>query len=256
MTPRPTGCIKDPYDARDRILSAAPMATLPLNATVPNRPAVRNQGYVRNSCTGHATAWMLQQVFASRGMAAEPLSASFLWWYSRARVGQQNENAGSSLRIVFQVARELGAAPLELWTDHRPVAEEPDQGSRLYAAAMRIPAYERCDTVARIKYAIAVERQSVVVGTQIFKHWFNPPHDGVLPYDSMAEPAGNHAFVADGYDDEVAGGVMWGTGSWGDRYGLAGRFAVPYEHLEREWFDAWTPGFDSIPDHQTERTTP
>lgn len=240
----PLGCLRDPKDPRDILRAAAPTSLmLPDNAEVPSHPPIQNQGQ-RQSCTGHALAWMLTQTLCSRGMPCPILSPSFPWFYARAALGQQAEDTGCNLRIVFEVAHKRGVPPVERWEQRVPYDREPDSLANSYAQALRIPRYERCDDLREMQHAIAIERQSVVVGTTIFERWAGCT--GRLDYDPRERSLGGHAFVLVGYDDMRQSFRI--ANSWGETWGDGGYAWLPYEHLRREWFDAWTVAFDVIPD--------
>jgi C1A family cysteine protease len=48
------------------------------------------------------------------------------------------------------------------------------------------------------------------------------------------------------YDDHSE--MITLANSWGEKYGDSGYNHVPYQYLAERPFDAWTAGFDELPD--------
>jgi C1A family cysteine protease len=51
-------------------------------------------------------------------------------------------------------------------------------------------------------------------------------------------PLGGHAVLAVGYDDKDRNFLI--QNSWSDKWGIKGRFLMPYEMMQRYASDAWT----------------
>jgi hypothetical protein len=255
MIPFRLGCERDAQDRRDRYhdryrLAAPAPFPLPSIASVSDFQKIMNQGQT-GSCTGHAAAWAITQILASRGMQVPELSPWFTWWAGRQLEGVAGKDSGVQLRETFSSMQKFGLLPGALWVPLSPVLSEPGQDLQTIAKALTIPAYERCETLQDIKYAIAVEGQSVVLGVPVTAKWFEPytQKTGNILYAYGEDlTIGRHAVAACGYDDvrkkvEVAN-------SWGAGVGNRGFFYIPYELFDGEWFDAWTVGYDALPDRK------
>jgi len=242
------GCKPDPRDRRD-YRKAAPRDYVPPDmAIVPGfqNLHITDQGS-NNSCTGNAVALWWQQVLESRGEHIGPLSWLYPWFYARAAEGVREKNEGVSLRSIMQAVQEFGIPPLEYWSG-QPIKKSPSQDALKYGRAIRLPDYERCDTLLDIQYSIAHEGQAVILGTTIFADWMDgeTARTGVVTYDPMTPVLDGHALVILAFDNRKQ--RFWGPNSWGTGWGDNGYFSLPYDFVTRERFDCWTAGYTALPD--------
>lgn len=244
----PLGAKRDKHDPRDlkKARVGAPMR-LPPDFAIMDKPPIKDQGQ-RNSCTGHASAWMWEQVLASRGVTREELSPLFTWYYGRASEGTAGEDSGVTMRGAIAALASRGACPLSLWGYDRPIHIEPDQEAQLFGAAYKLPRYERCESIDAIRHCLAVEKQSAIISLPVFENWYadSVTRTGHVPEAGGSTMVGYHAVAACGYDDRF--GWLKFANSWGRSWGEGGYGYVPYETLELFGYDCWSAGFDILPD--------
>lgn len=240
-----TGCKPDPLDARDHRRAAPPTATLPAFAVVSHPGRITNQGDT-NSCTGHAIAYFWAQILASRAEFVGALSPLYTWFWARKAEGVSGRNEGVTLRSSFAALKEYGCPPADCFTSTGFTAK-PDTGTEAYGRALRLPEYVRLETLRDIQYSIAVEDQSVVLGTTIFADWMSGETErtGIVNYDPMTPTLDGHALVIVGYDN--ASKRLRCANSWGVNYGDGGYLSLPYDFVTRERSDLWTASYDALP---------
>lgn len=242
------GAKPDAKDPRDFLKSraSAPLS-VPTTYEIANKPPIKNQGQ-RSSCTGHAAAWVWEQILASRNATTEELSPCYNWYFARAASGYPDQDEGVQIRETMSAMNKWGMCFLKRWGYDRPIGTRPDDETIAYAKVLKLPRYERCITPEDIKYSIAIERQSVVIGIPIFTNWYGKKatQTGIIemPGESDDSP-GWHAMAVCGYDDRF--GWFKLANSWGTKWGEDGFCYVPYDALI--WgFDAWTASYDALPD--------
>lgn len=239
----------DVQDHRDIYKVAAPVP-LPKAYTVtgyPDKIVVLDQGQ-HSSCTGHATAAFWQQIMISRGIPQViTFSPTFNWYFSRKSEGTEQEDDGVQLRSALAALNTYGLPPIDKWPEEAAINLEPNELSKIYAFGLKLDRYERCNSLADIKYALAIEDQSVCLGIGIFESWYGDKTSstGHIDYDPKAKSIGGHALLIVGYNDRTEELVV--LNSWGTSYGDKGYVYVPYAMLEGEWFDAWTAAKGDLP---------
>ena len=158
-------------------------------------------------------------------------------------------DVGLSMRSGASALQKFGACPEDVWGYDRGIDEAPDEKAILYGTALRLPQYERCDTLAAIKYAIAIEKQAVAVGIPICSDFYSywTQRNGKIPENFSQDFLGLHGMAFVGYDDGSQ--MVEAANSWGEEYGDDGFNHIPYGYLAAVGsFDAWTAGFNAIPD--------
>jgi C1A family cysteine protease len=170
----------------------------------------------------------------------------FTWYYARFAEGCQNIDDGVQMRTIMAALNEHGTCPEGLWPHGSPIATEPDKNAQLFSAS-RLPVYERCDSLQSIKYSLAVEKQPVCIGVDVYNCWYdtNVVQTGIIPYVTGQDSLGGHAITICAYDDVAQ--LLTIANSWGIEYGDKGFIHYPYAYVENNDYDAWTAGFDTIP---------
>lgn len=163
-------------------------------------------------------------------------------------------NEGVTARGAMKSLHEFGTCPIEDWPENSPWFVEPNERSQIMGKALTLPSYERCESVREIKYAIAKEGQSCVLGVWVRSAWYETEakESGRIRYDSAGIIEGGHMVTPVAYNDLFTIGNDIGAvkcaNSWSTKYGNKGFIYLPYRLFESEPFDAWTVGFDAIPD--------
>lgn len=248
------GLKEDIYDPRDKLkadrikLSAPP--PLPKEFVLPYLPPIKDQGQ-HNSCTGHAATWFWEQVLVTRGVPYIPLAPLFPWYYARKEEGAATADEGVQMRSIMSALNKYGACPEDQWPHSSSIFQEPSYESQLMSV-MRLPVFERCQTLNDIKYSLAVEKQAVCVGVLVRDCWYTDDvtRCGVVPFLPNQETLGGHAVTIAGYNDTRQ--TLLIANSWGISYGRNGFFEYPYQYLHNDWWDAWTAGFDTLPEANKE----
>jgi C1A family cysteine protease len=248
----PLGAKKDTVDNRDKLKSTKiskcsfkPLV-FPKKYVLPFLPPIKNQG-ITNSCTGHASAWFWEQILVSRGYPWMKFSPFYHWYYARKMEGTENLDEGVQMRSIMSSLNKYGVTLDELWPFGSPINKEPTEESQIYAT-LKLPVYERCQTLQDIKYSLVAETQSVCAGVNVYSTWYseNLNFTGIISSNILGNILGYHAIVICGYDDEKQ--TVLFANSWGTLYGKKGFVELPYVYFEQSSFDAWTAGFDTIPD--------
>jgi hypothetical protein len=77
----------------------------------------------------------------------------------------------------------------------------------------------------------ALSDWAVGLGAWWYSSFDNPSNDGGVTLTASARRRGGHEFVLDEID--VENQIVWGQNSWGDDFGIDGRFWFPWRDLER-----------------------
>lgn len=245
----PLAAKPDRQDRRDKYKSdryaAGPPLVLPSEAIIPFLPPIKDQGQT-SSCTGHSSAWFWEAILTSRGMPYMPLSPVYHWYFARQAEGTQDQDTGVQMRSIMAALNKFGAVPNDSWPLGKPVNLQPPAEVQILGAS-KLPVYERCATLQDIKYAIAVEKQPVCIGVEVFDFWYsnNVIQTGVIPYITNVSPEGGHALVIAGYSDK--NNTLYIANSWSTQYGDKGFIHYPYDYIYNSFFDAWTAAFDTLP---------
>lgn len=236
----------DTHDQRDLFKAAAPAVALPSHASVGWMPPIKDQGRT-NACTGFAAMFFWEQVLHSRRIRVDvPFSPFYPWYFARRYEGSEQRNEGNTLRSIMKALHEFGACPVEYDLD-RPINSEPSDIAQTFGRALTLSEYERCNTLHAVKYPIAEERQSAVIGVYVREAWYSDKaiKTGVIPWDGTGLIQGGHAMAIVAYDD--ASELIQCANSWSVDYGDRGYTYLPYDMLRNEAWDCWTAGYEAIP---------
>ena len=221
---------------RGQILKATPGVRRKVDLRA-RMPPVYDQGTL-GSCTANALCACVQYLDPSlQG------SRLFLYYNERDMEGSVCEDSGASLTDGVRSLRTVGLCPEDTWPYAiQNFAVKPPQ--TCYDAAKLhelLNVHSVKTTVADMKAALD-SGFPVVVGISIYASFESASvaRTGVVSMPRKGEQLmGGHAVCVVGYDDETR---MWIVrNSWGDGWGMAGYFTLPYAYLEDPKLsgDAW-----------------
>jgi len=231
------GALRDkPHDDAPRLLSREQEETLPASYMIKDLTPVGDQGQ-EGSCTGNAgdNVYKIRDAMVTGKFVNG--SRQQLYQCALAHDGNPMQDVGSTLSTMAWVLENKGVAPetefpytAQLGTPV-PANVLADAKKHIATKATRLDATDENVTITNIKAAIApnaVIQSSypVMFGYNCYNEIFSVGSDGNVPMPSPGEqPAGGHANVFIGYDDNHANpdgtkGALrfknsWGT-SWGD----------------------------------------
>ena len=106
------------------------------------------------------------------------------------------------------------------------------------AGTHKSKSYWRVDnSTESIKQAIYQNKNSVVISMAWYREFNRAPIDGVLPEFKQENYVGGHAVEIEGWNNTNTHLVI--KNSWSNKWGLDGRFMLPYEYFDGLVWDAW-----------------
>jgi hypothetical protein len=174
------------------------------------------------------------------------LSRQALYWWGRALPwnNDTNQDAGLGTRDGYRVLNVTGVCP-EADDPYVPSTLYTDPGPKALVDAYhrRIGSYFRLVSVQNLKICLA-SGQAATVGFALSESNINSLDrvggNGIWNPD-LADTnaiAGHETFLR-GYDDSVNGGSFYFDNSWGEAWGMAGSFWMPYNFLEDYDVSQW-----------------
>lgn len=228
-------------DARDHLFVASLelAAALPAHVDLrPQMPPVYDQGQL-GSCTGNSTAGAVQFERMRQNLANADLVPSRLFIYYNERVIEHtiSSDSGAQIRDGIKTLAKKGACYESgdaAWPyDISRFAVRP--ADNCYAAAKldRAVQYSRLDSTSldQLKSCLAAGFP-FVFGFTVYESFESAAvaQSGVVPMPKAHEQVlGGHAVLCVGYDDASARFIV--RNSWGDQWGQAGYFTIPYAYL-------------------------
>jgi C1A family cysteine protease len=241
------GWIPDLPDHRDHMYAVPPpvMAALPPSADLrADCPPVYDQGQL-GSCTGNAIAGAIEFEQISQKMQSTFIpSRLFIYYNERDMEGTVNSDAGAMIRDGIKSVNQVGVCPEDQWQyDPNNFATKPDQSCYDTAAQHTTVSYQSVvQQLNQLKGCLA-EGYPFVFGFSVYES-FEGPDVAASGHLSMPAPTekqlGGHAVLAVGYDDANQWFLV--RNSWGDSWGMAGYFTIPYSYLTDQNLanDFWT----------------
>lgn len=219
-------------DHRDRAFSLAAPAALPtFVAPLGATDRVEDQGHL-GSCTGNASTTALEISLKTT------TQYSRLMAYYNGRLLENNvrRDDGAMIRDVIKGIQTYGVASEALWPYYvTKFATKPTAAA--YTDAKKVlplvASYERLTTITDIKTAL-VSGLGVVFGFSVPVYFESQDvaTNGWVRLPTKADKiVGGHAVCAIGYDERNAdgkGSFVWVRNSWGNMWGIAGNFKMPY----------------------------
>ena len=242
----PLGCVKDSRDDRDLMTIYSREVLNFLGISAPSKvslkdyvPKVYNQGDYE-SCTANAVcgAYGIDLTIQPQSVYFDP-SRMFLWYNTRKMNGNENKNAGTSIRDAFKSTNQLGICTEEEWPYSKPFNEEPSEEAYSAARGNGTVRYERINTgdLDHIKASL-LENCPVVIGMEWYRSFDKIGSDGMMPPPADGV-RGRHAVVVVGYDNSIERLTV--LNSWGSAIEDEGYFYMPYNFITDNLckFDMW-----------------
>lgn len=239
------GWTRDLPDHRDLRYQAGMRADiLPKSADLRAEcPAVYNQ-LTLGSCTANAIAAALEFDQKKEGLPDSMPSRLFIYYNERAAEGTTASDGGASLRDgIKSVARQGACAESEWPYDVTRFALQPSAQCYQEAAGHRAILYHRLSqSLAQLKGCLA-SGYPFVFGFSVYESFESSEvaTTGIMPLPGVGEALiGGHAVMAVGYSDDTQTFLV--RNSWGESWGMAGYFTMPYAYLLSDDMaaDCWT----------------
>lgn len=241
---RGTGSVDIPPDVYARFprgyyygdLLGAPGATPSLPARVDlgrDFPLPGDQGQ-QGSCVGWATAYAVKsyqervEIGWSLVPAAHRFSPAFIYNQINGGRDQGSRITDALDLIVRQGAATLATAPY----DEHDFRTQPGAAARAEAARYRARNWKTVNGTLEIRNALANGRP-VIVGIVVFDAFMNLGGRDPVYNTFTGSYQGGHAVAIVGYDDTRYGGAFRIINSWGQNWGDAGYFWMPYAAATR-----------------------
>ena len=236
------GWIPDRPDHRDFLYSAiAPKIKLPTKVDLRSVDSpIENQGHL-GSCTANALAGHLQFLEKVSGRSYKDLSRLFIYYNERATEGTIDFDSGAMIRDGIKVLAQYGVCPEISWPyDIAKFTRKPTAVCYKEGLKRRISSYHRLQTLGEMFNCLA-EGFPFVFGFTVYESFetIKVAQTGVAPMPKKNEKAlGGHAVMAVGYDQKQKRFIV--RNSWGEEWGQAGYFTIPYAYIETSADDFWT----------------
>ncbi|MDQ0259443.1 C1 family peptidase [Sinomonas atrocyanea] len=230
------GWVPDVPDQRDHLFAAPRevMGALPPSVDLTAAcPPVYDQGQL-GSCTANAIAAALEFDADKEGIAGYTTpSRLFIYYNERAAEHTVASDAGAQIRDGIKSVAAQGACPETEWPyDIGQFAAKPGEQCYIDAKQHRAIAYQRvARSIAQMQGCLAAG-YPFVYGFTVYESFEGPEvaHTGVVPMPAPNEQVlGGHAVLAVGYDNATQ--CFRVRNSWGDGWGQAGYFTMPYQYL-------------------------
>jgi C1A family cysteine protease len=253
------GWVPDLPDARDHIYAAPRLGLVnpPPRADLrAQMPAVYDQGRI-GSCTANAIAGAFEFELRRQQLADFVPSRLFIYYNERAAEGHVGFDSGAQIRDGIKSVATLGVCPESEWQyDDTPAVSDGGPWPAQARAGQRPP--KSCYTDATKSVAVSYHRIiprldqlkgcladgfPFAFGFTVYADFESPEvaKSGEAQLPTPGEQVlGGHAVLAVGYDDATQRFLV--RNSWGDSWGLAGYFTLPYAYLTERGLasDFWT----------------
>ena len=239
------GWLPDRPDHRDKLYAAIARAPRKLPASVDLRPLcspVEDQGAL-GSCTANALVGNLEFLAKKAGQPVTDLSRLFVYYNERVLEGSVASDSGAFLRDGVKTLVKQGVCTEKRWPYAiAKFAAKPPATCYKEASDHQVISYHRIVTLREMKMCLA-EGYPFVFGFTVYEAFESATvaKSGKLNMPKPTESAvGGHAIMAVGYNDATKRLTI--RNSWGDDWGLAGYFTMPYDYAASRDLsdDFWT----------------
>jgi C1A family cysteine protease len=228
------GWVADRADHRDRLYALPPHGlALPSSVDLtPLMPPIYDQGAI-GSCTANAIAAALQFERAKHRLPDFVPSRLFVYWNERALEGTTDYDSGAAIRDGIKSVASQGDLPETSWPyDPDLLLTQPPQ--RCYDAALFYSAvtYQRVGQDIDAMRVCLAGGNPIVLGFTVHQAFEGDEvaRTGEVQMPVPGEAAlGGHAVLCIGYDDAAQRFRL--RNSWGEGWGQAGYFRMPYAYL-------------------------
>ena len=236
------GWVPDIPDQRDYLYSAIkPVIRLPGKVDLRENCSVIENQLKLGSCTAQALAGNLE--FLDKKIDGEyaDVSRLFIYYNERAIMDTIDYDSGASLRVGIKTLKNDGVCHEETWPyvisrfDKKPSKECYDEAKKHL-----IESYHRLCAIPEMLTCLA-EGYPFVFGFAVYESFESKEvaRTGIVYMPKKDETqVGGHAVMAAGYDQEAKRFLV--RNSWGDKWGMAGYFTMPFEYVSTMANDFWT----------------
>lgn len=238
---------KDRIDHRDMVYSFK--EDVPLKSYVDLRPyasAIEDQLHL-GSCVGQAVVGAYELM--TRKLCIDDftdLSRLFVYYNARALDNSIEEDVGSYTRDGIKAINKWGVCDERIWpyiidkfADAPSIAAYEDAEKRI------ISQYYRLVTLDDILHALSAG-YPVVTSMNVYNSFYDLENPGEILLKMPKETdniIGGHAVVFVGYN--LANNTFIARNSFGESWGLAGNFFVPFEYVKQDFMDSWIFDIDT-----------
>lgn len=191
------------------------------------------------SCTAFAMGKGLRETVTNlNGGEAKSLSALYLYYKERERMGTVDEDSGSLMIDGMEVLKANGnCLDATMPYDISKFREKPSAAAEAEAEAAKIDGFTLLNGLDQLKEQLA-KGNPAVFGYMVYKSFMSPivATTGKMPMPKPNEQLlGGHAILVVGYDD--AQQVLIIKNSWGKGWGDKGYFYMPYAYVTPDKVD-------------------
>jgi C1A family cysteine protease len=240
------GWVPDLPDQRDHTYAVAAQLVQNLPDSVDLRdqcPDVYDQGEL-GSCTGNAIAAALEFDRMKQNLDDFTPSRLFIYYNERVLEGTVDSDSGAQIRDGIKSVAQQGDCPESEWPyDLSKFAEAPPQSCYDDALQYKAVLYQSVSQNLADMQGCLASGYPFAFGFTVYESFESDAvaQTGNMPMPKSDEQViGGHAVLAVGYDNEDR--VLIVRNSWGEGWGDAGYFYMPYAYLLDDNLadDLWT----------------
>ena len=231
--PKGLGWKPDLPDQRDRYYQAPPSILEKLPVSVDLRPQCNfplfDQGSL-GSCTANSIGAAIQFLLKKQKKQEFIPSRLFIYYNERRMEGTIGSDAGAMIRDGIKSVNKDGTTNENLWPYViEKFTQKPPSKAYSEAKLHQVIQYSRIvQDLDQMKSCLA-EGYPFVFGFAVYSSFFKA-QKGQIPMPSQSEKLmGGHAVLAVGYKDDTQQFIV--RNSWGNNWGDAGYFYMPYQYL-------------------------
>jgi C1A family cysteine protease len=232
---------------------------LPLKESVDFRPwssKVEDQLHL-GSCTGQAVVGAYELILKKQlPENFKELSRLFVYYNARLIEGNVEEDQGAYVKDAVKAVYKYGVCSEELWPyDIDLFALPPSIASYEDAAHRTIKNYYKVEGLTNILDAVN-SGYPVIASMQVYSNFdeVETTPNFILPHPTKNDDVvGGHAIVVVGYD--LLKKLILCRNSFGDKWGLAGHFWIPFDYVVANFSDNWIFDIDIKGEMQNKKST-
>lgn len=234
----------DTPDMRDHVYQLNSELTVPSNIDMRGQcPAVYDQGQL-GSCTANAIGAAYEFDLLKQKIVDFMPSRLFIYYNERVIEGSVKQDAGAEIRDGIKTIAQQGVCTEQKWPyDIAKFAKKPTKTAYKAAMAHTAVTYRRLNQTLPELQGCLASGSPVVFGFSVYDSFESDQvtQTGIVPMPSRNESLlGGHAVLLVGYDVPSKQWIV--RNSWGNGWGQAGYFTMPFEYLTNSNLasDFWT----------------